>query len=84
MMLDFYQKIIVARSAGRLSSPESQRDRVVPAGVPRSIPHARFARTSRWRSGWRTPRRGLVDQHIGTGEDLLRNISKKETVITPA
>ena len=30
-----------------------------------------------------TPSR-LVDQHIATGEDFLRNIAKKETVITPA
>jgi oxalate decarboxylase len=29
-----------------------------------------------------TPSR-LVDQHIGTGEDFLRKISKKEVVITP-
>ena len=26
----------------------------------------------------------LVDQHIGTGEDFLRQINKKETVVTPA
>jgi len=29
-----------------------------------------------------TPPR-LVDQHIGTGEDFLRKIAKKEMVITP-
>src|SRR5271170_3159885 len=29
-----------------------------------------------------TPAR-LVDQHLGTGEDFLRKITKKETVITP-
>ncbi|HEY0566178.1 MAG TPA: cupin domain-containing protein, partial [Terriglobales bacterium] len=30
-----------------------------------------------------TPSR-LVNEHIGTGEDFLRRIPKKETVITPA
>jgi oxalate decarboxylase len=29
-----------------------------------------------------TPSR-LVDQHIGVGEDFLRKLPKKETVITP-
>jgi len=29
-----------------------------------------------------TPSR-LVDQHIGTGEDFLHKISKKEAVVTP-
>jgi oxalate decarboxylase len=29
-----------------------------------------------------TPSR-LVDQHIGTGEDFLRKLPKKEAVITP-
>jgi oxalate decarboxylase len=29
-----------------------------------------------------TPSR-LVDQHLGTGEDFLNKIQKKETVITP-